>query len=68
MEIIKLVVVGLLAVCAGASIGRQGVLTGWTGNLVVNVRLFKRTLAIRTYQFRHDKSYFQAVLTSPIGA
>ena len=65
MEIIRAV---LLVLLTGAGVARSGVVTGWTGDVGVHLRVFGRSLAIKTYQFRRDKVYYRLALTPAISA
>ena len=64
-ELVKAV---LLILLAGGGVYRAGVLTGWAGDLGVHIRVFGRSLAIKTYQFRKDKVYYRLALTPAISA
>ena len=64
----ELIKVGLLVLLAGCGVCRAGVVTGWTGDVGVHLRVFGRSLAIKTYQFRRDKVYYRLALSPAINA
>lgn len=62
LELIKLLLVGLLAVVCGAGIGRQGVVSGFIGSGICDVRICGRRLVGQFVQFRPNKCFFKLAL------